>query len=108
MIKHVSLIIALLVLITACEGEKMQETDRVTVVSKRSVANIPESAWQRLSKHKFYFGHQSVGYNIIDGINDIMMENPQVRIDIVDTKDPAMLKEGVFAHSSIGQNTDPG
>ena len=107
MIKHVTFIIALSMLITACEGEKMQETDRVTMDSKQSVENIPESAWMRLSKRKYYFGHQSVGYNIIDGINDIMKENPKVQINIVDTKDPSMLKEGVLAHSSVGQNTDP-
>lgn len=107
MIKHVSLIIALLVLTTACEGEKMQESDKITMDLKQSVVNIPESAWKKLSKHKYYFGHQSVGYNILDGINDIMQENPQARIHIVDTKDPAMLNDGVLAHSSVGQNTDP-
>ena len=107
MIKHLLLIVVLLGSTTACEGEKMQETDKTAMDSKPSVVNIPDTVWQNLSKYKYYFGHQSVGYNIIDGINDIMQEIPQAPIQIVDTKNPAMLKEGVLAHSSIGQNTDP-
>jgi len=33
---------------------------------------------EKLSQKKIYFGHQSVGFNIIDGIKDIMKENPQI------------------------------
>ncbi len=72
-----------------------------------SVKNIPESKLQKLSNKKIYFGHQSVGYNIVDGLKDIMKENPGIKLNIVDTNDPEMFKMPVFAHSAVGQNTKP-
>jgi hypothetical protein len=61
---------------------------------------------QALTK-KIYFGHQSVGYNIIDGIKDVMKENPQIKLNIIETTDSAKFNEGIFAHSKVGRNVDP-
>ena len=72
-----------------------------------SIKDIPDSAWKKLSEKKVYFGHQSVGFNIIDGIKDVMKENPQIKLHIVETADPADFKTGIFAHSRVGKNMDP-
>ena len=72
-----------------------------------SIKDIPASAWKKLSKKRIYFGHQSVGNNIIDGINDLMKENLEIKLNIFRTADPNDFKVGVFAHSSIGKNDDP-
>ena len=72
-----------------------------------SIKDVPASVWEKLAQKKIYFGHQSVGYNIIDGIKDLMKEYPQIRLNIVETTDPADFKAGIFAHSRVGKNTDP-
>jgi len=72
-----------------------------------SIKDIPGSAWKKLSKKRIYFGHQSVGNNIINGIKDLMKENSQINLNIVKTADPADFKTGIFAHSSVGENENP-
>ena len=72
-----------------------------------SIKDIQDSAWKKLSEKRIYFGHQSVGLNIIDGINDLMKENPRIRLNIVKTSDPSDFNSSLFAHSSVGKNMDP-
>ena len=36
-----------------------------------------------------------------------MKENPQIKLNIVETSDPADFKAGIFAHFRVGKNTDP-
>jgi len=69
--------------------------------------NIPQETWQTLAGKKIYFGHQSVGYNIIDGVKAIMREDPDIKLNIVKTSDPSVITHGAFVHSEIGNNTDP-
>jgi hypothetical protein len=72
-----------------------------------SLTDIPDTAWKALSNKKIYFGHQSVGFNIINGLNDLMKEYPQIKLHIVETTDINDFPDGVFAHSRVGNNTDP-
>lgn len=72
-----------------------------------SIKDIPSSAWEKLAQKRIYFGHQSVGFNIIDGIKDVMNENPQIKLNIVETTDSSKFNAGIFAHSVIGKNMDP-
>lgn len=72
-----------------------------------SIKDVPASAWEKLSQKKIYFGHHSVGHNIIDGIKDLMKENPKIKLNIVETADQSDFKLGLFAHSGVGKNTDP-
>ena len=90
--------------ITNCSGGKMDTTNKVTFPT---IKDVPAEAWQKLAQKKIYFGHQSVGYNIMDGVRDIMKENPQIKLNIVKTNDPAEFNAPLFAHSSIGKNEDP-
>lgn len=72
-----------------------------------SIKDITDSAWKKLSEKRIYFGHQSVGFNIIDGIKDVMKKNPQIKLNIVETSDPSEFNTPLFAHSRVGKNTDP-
>lgn len=101
------LLFTLIILFAGCDGGHMEEITQLENHENKTIKDVPESAWKKLAENKIYFGHQSVGYNIIDGINDIMHKNPQIEINIVDTKNPAMVENGIFAHSEVGQNTDP-
>lgn len=77
-------------------------------IKSNSLKNIKPSLWENLSQKKIYFGHQSVGYNIIDGINDLMKQNPQIKLNIAEINGIKDFSAGTFAHSRIGKNRDPG
>ncbi|MBE7414086.1 MAG: hypothetical protein HS130_02175 [Deltaproteobacteria bacterium] len=78
------------------EGAKTGNIDAVT-----------EKGWSSLARSRIYFGHQSVGNNILDGISDVMKERPSVRLTVSQTSDPRAFAGPVFAHSGIGKNQDP-
>ncbi len=71
------------------------------------LADIPASAWEKLQKKKIYFGHQSVGNNIIKGLEEIGRKNPHLRLNIVRIEKFAPLNAQGFYHSTIGKNDYP-
>lgn len=72
-----------------------------------SIKNVSASKLKRLSEHKIFFGHQSVGFNIIDGIHDVMENNPNITLKIAETSDHQNLNNPIFAHARVGKNTQP-
>ena len=96
-------LISILFLIISCDGGKMAEQK----VQYNSLNDVPASSWEKLSKKKIYFGHQSVGFNIIEGLKDLMKENPQIKLNIVETNNPDDFNKSIFAHSRVGKNVDP-
>ena len=72
-----------------------------------SIKDISESKLERLSGKKIYFGHQSVGLNILDGVKDIIKENPKIKLNIVKTNEKADFSVPAVAHFFVGENTDP-
>ena len=72
-----------------------------------SLENVPESAWKKLSEKRIFFGHQSVGFNIINGIKEIIKENPMIKLNLVKTGDFKDFSTPLFAHDMVGKNTDP-
>jgi len=100
---RISFIIITLFAILACSGGEMNSND----IHYDNLKDIPDSEWEKLSKKSFYFGHQSVGYNILEGVQDIIEENPKIRLQIIEIKDPKSINPGTLAHSTIGKNTQP-
>ena len=68
---------------------------------------ISSDRWDALSQKKVFFGHKSVGVNIIKGLEEVMDRRPGINMSIRETIDPADLSGPVFAHSSIGKNKSP-
>jgi len=95
-------IIPLLFLIAAC-GDKTMDTMEQRLQSRA----VPGTEWKKLAAKKIYFGHQSVGYNIIDGIRNIMKSNPAIGLNIRETADVSAFNNGVLAHSPNGENVKP-
>jgi hypothetical protein len=72
-----------------------------------SIEDVPGEYWAKLAGKKIFFGHQSVGYNIIDGIKDVITERDFIKLNIVETHESAVFERPVFAHSRVGVNTKP-
>ncbi len=75
--------------------------------SVKEIKDISPEQWSKLEKQKIYFGHQSVGNNMLDGIRAVMAEHPGIKLNIVETRDLASVGVGVLAHSKVGKNEDP-
>lgn len=62
---------------------------------------------QRVANKRVYFGHQSVGDNIVQGLRDLMADDPRLALNLVHA-DEASAKGPVFLEFHIGSNGDPG
>jgi hypothetical protein len=72
------------------------------------IETVTAEAWQRLAGQTIFFGHQSLGEDILNGLRDVMAERPEVRLNIVETREAADLGAPVLAHTKVGKNRDPG
>jgi len=97
---RVSLVLPLLILMM-CKGAEMSPVE-----PDPQKTEVPKAVWDSLSQKKIYFGHMSVGFNILDGIRDLQAERRN-KLNILETADPAAFGEPVFAHSPIGKNAYP-
>ena len=102
-IKILLIFLMLLIFSVSCEGGKMSEKKDSSKLNN----NISEKMLEKIAEKKIYFGHQSVGFNILDGVNDILKETPNIKLNIVKTSDSALLKTPILAHSPIGLNDEP-
>lgn len=93
------------ILLLNCDnkGEKMSQGSD----SMKSNLNIADKKWKNLINKKIYFGHMSVGYNIIDGINLVIKENKLEGLKIVETNNIDDYYTPIFGHSKNGINTNP-
>ena len=81
-------------------------TDSTKVILP-SIDDVPREHWIKLAGKKIFFGHQSVGYNIIDGITDVLNERGYIKLNIIEAREPSAFDQPVFAHSQVGMNTKP-
>ena len=71
---------------------------------------VQAEQWQVLSSKRIFFGHQSVGYNILDGIKMWEEKMPAIPLKIVKIKSPHELEakvRGVIFHGEMGVNSQP-
>ncbi len=68
---------------------------------------VSDSTIEALRSQSVYFGHQSVGYNIMDGMKMWLDERPGGGLKILETKTSAEIVEGTLAHSKNGENHHP-
>ena len=99
-----AVLIAVAVIVSSAEMKIRTDSNKITLPS---IDDVPRESWAKLAGKKIFFGHQSVGYNIVDGIADILDERDYIKLDIVEARGPAGFDKPVFAHAQVGRNTDP-
>jgi hypothetical protein len=101
--KRIPYLISIMFLMISCsKGESMAESDGTFKITAVDV-----STWEILVKERILFGHQSVGNNIIAGMNDLLREHPSIGITIKQTAEPEDMAKGTFTHFSVGKNENP-
>ncbi|WP_129628138.1 hypothetical protein [Candidatus Oscillochloris fontis] len=62
---------------------------------------------QRVAGQRIFFGHQSVGWNIITGVEAILQQHPDVTMAITTPTERTDDQAAAFVHTEVGQNYDP-
>lgn len=100
--KPLAMGVCLIVMLCA---NSMGEMGEKPVTSESTI----EDVLNRLSKKTVFFGHKSVGENILSGVKEIIGTlNTQVSVvEIDDGLVPENLEKGAIAHFKIGENRKP-
>jgi hypothetical protein len=80
---------------------------QVQSITLPTIKEVPDTTWKKLSQTDIWFGHQSVGANILDGVEDVIKENPQIKINVVESSLPPSAKTPALTHFPVGRNADP-
>jgi len=99
---HIISLIILVVFMSCKRGDMKSINNKFPKLQE-----IPQEKWQKLAKKKIFFGHQSVGNNIIAGLNDIMEYMPNINLNIINTTNLTDFSNPIFAHSNVGVNGNP-
>lgn len=86
----------------ACQGPTVNERD-----AAGPLREVPAAALQGLAQKRIYFGHQSVGVNIFEGLEALQGERPELALRFVDARKPDAYDAPAFGHGPIGRNEDP-
>lgn len=70
-----------------------------------NLGQITLAQWQALSQRTVYFGHQSVGHNILEAVRDLLAEKPQIQLRVA--SGASANSAGVLNEFEIGENGDP-
>lgn len=99
---RLSIVIILYFIVTGCSDVGSERF----VDKLKTINDIPDEKLEILLRKKIYFGHQSVGENIIDGI--LSLPTSKVGgLAIKESFNSESFKDHNFLHSSIGKNGDP-
>jgi hypothetical protein len=73
----------------------------------RTIRDIPASETRRLQTARIFFGHQSVGADIMAGVEDLVKSNAALQLRVVPLQGPSLPEGAFFAHEKIGENGKP-
>jgi hypothetical protein len=62
---------------------------------------------RHLATQTVFFGHQSVGDNIVQGVRDLMVEDRRLHLNIINSAYPGGIAGPAFVETHIGENTRP-
>ncbi len=72
-----------------------------------ALSDVSAAQWQRLASRKVFFGHQSVGGNILGGVRAVLADHPEIGLRLVTSRSPAGVSGGALVDASVGSNGDP-
>ena len=81
--------------------------DNGTAEHKGHHVIVPTTTWARVSEMRTFFAHQSVGGNLLAGVQDLQRRDDATALRIVDIAKTSVPGGPVLAHLYVGQNGDP-
>jgi hypothetical protein len=94
-------VLLLLAVLSACGRRTLETTASLNpnLLTEQQIAS--------LMAKRVFFGHQSVGNNIIQGVRDLARVDPRVKLNLVKSSDPQSVIGPAFVEFEIGQNGNP-
>lgn len=86
--------------LSACGENNMKASTTI------NLGDIPSEKWEELANKRIFFGHQSVGGEIVDGLEKVVSANPQLNIRFAALKELSPPQAG-FMHAYNGENKFP-
>jgi hypothetical protein len=94
--------LAAAIAMTACSSQ----AERAQPDASSVLARITPEQWKALSERTIYFGHQSVGQNIVEGIRELAANDRRIGVNVI--SGPASLQTAPALHEFlVGENADP-
>src|SRR3989338_9091511 len=81
----------------------MQE-DSVAVVR---LSDVPKEKLEAVSQKSYFFGHQSVGRDMLQGLASVMAEHPAIKLNVLEREAAESALPGAFLHANVGKNRFP-
>jgi hypothetical protein len=94
---------AAVVLLSAC-GDPEKSTEMQ--MSMNANTPLTRTDWDSVRSRTIYFGHQSVGDNILDGLSQIAETEKWPSLKVVEGV-PPVIAEPAILHTKVGQNGNP-
>jgi hypothetical protein len=63
-----------------------------------AITQVSADAWAKLSQKRILFGHASVGENMVEGIQDLQQEHPEIELNVIKSETPWNVKTPGFIH----------
>lgn len=76
-------------------------------VPGRQLAAVTPAEWDALASRRIFFGHQSVGRNIMSGVRAVLADHPEIGLRLAETDDPATVEGPALIDANIGENRRP-
>jgi len=89
--------------VSVCHGE----STKMNKDARSKLSSVQPAVWEKLAKKKIYFGHQSVGDNIIAGLREVLLAYPQIKIKIQERAELVPPAGPALFHSYVGTNEKP-
>ncbi len=99
MIKNTFYLILMVIIFNKCGNDEQMKVD---VMSNNQKENL-----EIIQKYKIYFGHRSVGTNILKGLEHINSKIDNSKSNIIDVEEALKEADSFFSHSLIGENGKP-
>lgn len=94
-------------MLTACGGETVEEPVIAVTMPTASLSDISAAEWSALASRRIFFGHQSVGRDMMLGMHRALAAHPEIPLAVVQSEDPNQVEGPAFIDVRIGQNREP-
>ncbi|HSH45215.1 MAG TPA: hypothetical protein VK966_05140 [Longimicrobiales bacterium] len=103
-----ALLLTGLTLSAGCGSDSTEEQAQATTMDNTELSEIDAATWKALAQRRIFFGHQSVGRDMMNGMRRVLERHPHIGMAVVGADDPAEVQGPAFIESRIGKNREPG
>ena len=86
----------------ACGGAEQNEDFALSTIE-----DITSEQWQRLASARIFFGHQSVGGNVLEGVQEVLARRTDIPLKVIEIRSAGEIGAPGLYHAAVGENGKP-